>query len=136
MKLNCKVFIAVILALCSIYSSCIYGFAAAPPETSPQYVGLSSAGSGLTISAIGYASCYSFVSAATGYTSTLKMSLYQNGTLIKSWSTSGSGRIVLDKGYFVASGHVYQVIATITVKDIHTGYVVDSTTVRSQTQNY
>lgn len=135
MKKGCKVFLAILLSICCIYTTSLCGLAADIPTVSPQYIGVSDVFVDLSISSSGYASCYSSAKLNNGYTGTLKMSLYREGILVKSWSTSGSSRITLDKGYYVSSGYRYQVIATVTVKN-SSGYVVDIVTARTPTQSY
>ena len=75
------------------------------------------------------------VRSRSGYTSTLTVSLQQDGTTIKSWSVSGGGLRSVDESYTVEKGHSYQVIASVVVKDSN-GTVVDRTSEESRVQSY
>ena len=55
----------------------------------------------------------------------MTMELKRGSTTIKTWDTSGSLVVEMEKTYYVVSGYIYQVVATIEVKDSH-GTVVDT----------
>ena len=55
----------------------------------------------------------------------MTMELKKGTTTIKTWETSGSMVVSMEKTYYVVSGYTYQVVATIVVKDSH-GVVVDT----------
>lgn len=83
----------------------------------------------------GAAQCWGEVRSRSGYTSTLTVSLQQDGTTIKSWSVYGGGLRTVDESYTVEKGHSYQVIASVVVKDSK-GTVVDRTSEESRVQSY
>lgn len=104
-------------------------------EIEPRYTGISKLGANLTINSNGDAQCWGEVRSRSGYTSTLTVSLQQDGTTIKSWSVSGGGLRSVDESYTVEKGHSYQVIASVVVKDSN-GTVVDRTSEESRVQSY
>lgn len=104
-------------------------------EIEPRYTGISKLGANLTINSNGAAQCWGEVRSRSGYTSTLTVSLQQDGTTIKSWSVYGGGLRTVDESYTVEKGHSYQVIASVVVKDSK-GTVVDRTSEESRVQSY
>ncbi len=71
----------------------------------------------------GLIDCYSDVTLNNlSYTATLKMELQRssNGTTwttLKSWNTSGTSFVALDKSWYVLPGYQYQVKATVEVRN-------------------
>lgn len=104
-------------------------------EIEPRYTGISKLGVNLTINSNGSAQCWGQVRSYSGYTSTLTVSLQQDGTTIKSWSVYGGGLRTVDESYPVEKGHSYQVIASVVVKDSN-GTVVDRPSEVSRVQSY
>lgn len=100
-----------ILTLCMVLTMCTTALA------SVMYTGIGSIAADLSISPSGYASCYGYVINYNGYSSALKMELKRDGTTIKTWTTSGSGTVKLDKGYYVTTGHTYKVVVTASVRN-------------------
>lgn len=86
-----------------------------PEEATPRFTGISTLASTLSISKYGRATCGGTVSIRDGYTVDLTVELKQDGTVIKTWTNSGSG--ILDAGgsYYVTSGHTYVVTTTAEV---------------------
>lgn len=128
MKMNTvKSIIATALVLCLVSLMCVTALAADEERENggTRYTGAFDCFAGLAISSWGKASCSSFVDCKTGYSASLTMELKRGSTTIKTWTTSGSGMVTLDKTYYVVSGYTYQVVATIEVKDSH-GVVVDT----------
>lgn len=121
-----KAIISVVLMLCSLSFMCTTALAADEERVdATRYTGISSCFASLTISNWGKCSCCSFADCNSGYSASLTMELKRGSTTIKTWTTSGSGMVTLDKTYYVVSGYTYQVVATIEVKDSH-GVVVDT----------
>jgi len=86
-----------------------------------QYINM--VGASLTISSSGKAVPFGYVNYLGNYDSTIKIELQrQTGsgwTTVKSWSDdfTGAGTHGLEKEYYVASGNVYRVVATATIKN-------------------
>lgn len=83
----------------------------------PRYTGITRINSTLTISAKGAARCDGSVNLQSGYTADLTVELKQDGTIIKTWTGSGSRAVSAGGTYFVTSGHDYVVTTTATVYD-------------------
>ncbi len=94
-------------------------------EVTPRHIGLFSVTGSLYISSDGKATCKGSARLKSGYTADLTMELARDGDPIKTWTTSGSGTIKLDKTYYVTSGHEYTLTATATVYD-SSGNVVET----------
>lgn len=108
-----KRIIAIVLSL--IMLVCFAGSALA----SITYIGTSSISANLSISSLGIATCKGKVTLYSGYTADLTVELYRvsgsTETMIKSWTKSGSGTIVLSKPYAVYSGYQYYTKTTAIV---------------------
>ena len=91
----------------------------------PRYTGITRINSTLTISAKGAARCTGEIMLRPGYTADLTVELKQDGTIIKTWTGTGSGTISAGSTYFVTSGHDYVVTTTATVYDSN-GKIVES----------
>lgn len=106
------------------------------PEIQPRYTGIHRLVADLDINPkTGYASCYGQVGIVSGYTVTLTVSLFQDGTSIKSWSDTGTTTFSIEKGYYVAEGHDYEVVVTASVKNSN-GVVVNTPSLTSNTVTY
>ena len=90
-----------------------------------RYVGVSNLNSTLTISSKGAARCTGEIILRPGYTADLTVELKQDGTIIKTWTSTGSGTISAGSTYFVTSGHDYVVTTTATVYDSN-GKIVET----------
>lgn len=101
----------------------------------PRHIGLTSLRSTLDISAGGAASCNGRVVVKSGYTVNLKVELKQDGTTIKTWTSSGSGTVTGGGIYYVTSGHDYVVTATATVYD-KDGSLIEAPFVDSAKKSY
>lgn len=126
-KNTMKSWIAIVLALCMCISLCVTAFASDEERDgeATRYTGVSTCYAGLAISGWGKATCSSYAYCNSGYSATMTMELKKGSTTIKSWETSGTAVISMEKIYYVVSGYTYQVVATIVVKDSH-GVVVDT----------
>ncbi|WP_128661282.1 hypothetical protein [Paenibacillus sp. 598K] len=88
----------------------------------PYFMYINMVGASLTISSSGKATPFGYVNYPGNYDSTIKIELQRqtgNGwTTVKSWSDnfSGAGTHGLEKEYYVASGNVYRVVATASIK--------------------
>ena len=91
----------------------------------PRYTGITRINSTLTISAKGAARCTGEIMLRPGYTADLTVELKQDGTIIKTWTGTGSGTISAGGTYFVTSGHDYVVTTTATVYDSN-GKIVET----------
>lgn len=81
----------------------------------PRYTGATSFTNKLEISESGAASCSGKIILRYGYSADLKVELKQDGTTIKTWTSSGSGTVTAGGTKYVMSGHEYVVTATATV---------------------
>ena len=106
-------------------------------EIMPRLTGIDSQAVSLTISEYGRASCWCLILVSTGYTVDVIMDLEQDGTVIKTWTASGSsgGRVELSKPYYVAEGHDYQVVVTTRIKTLEGSYLF-SYTLESHIKGY
>ena len=127
-----------LMLICLFATNPMASLAAAVPDESgiqPRYTGIHEFSVDLDISASGYASCYGAVAPLSGYSVDLTMELQQDGTTIKSWIGSGSVDVVLERGRYVESGHIYQVVLTANIKNSK-GVIVSSPTLRSDMKAY
>lgn len=83
-------------------------------KVSPRYTGISNIDANLEIKS-GRATCRGTVEVKSNYTADLVLELKRDGTVIKTWTDSGTGKIELNKTYYVTSGHDYELEATATV---------------------
>lgn len=84
-------------------------------EAVPRFTGITTLASSLTISKYGRADCGGTVSLRDGYTVDVTVELKQDGTVIKTWTESGSGVVGAGGSYYVTSGHDYVVTTTAEV---------------------
>ena len=103
----------------------------------PQYIMITLLDAKLDINNSGRATCSTKVTTAapSGYSVTLTCELSKDGTVIKSWTTTGARSASLNKPWYVTSGSDYQVIASATVYD-SAGNYVDSGTAYSDVVSY
>ena len=106
----------------------------------PKYAGISRLSAVFSISAAGKSSCGSEVKLSNStYSVELTMELQQkNGNsweTIKTWTTSGSGTVSLDKSWYVTSGSTYRIHTTAAVYN-SAGRLVEAPTVDSASQKY
>lgn len=106
--------ICIVVLIVSIFMTCLAP-AFASDKITPRYKAIAQISSGLSISSLGGASCAGDVVLDDGYTADLVVELKQDGTTIKTWTSSGS--LVVSAGglYYVMSGHTYVVRTTATV---------------------
>ena len=92
----------------------------------PRYVGVATVTADLTISTSGRANAYGKVIVSPGYTANMTVAIHQDSSgSIKSWSTSGSGILEINRNYYVASGHDYHVVVSVNVYN-SSGRLVDT----------
>ncbi|MPM11101.1 hypothetical protein SDC9_57440 [bioreactor metagenome] len=103
------------LLLVSLFSANLVS--AGATQIQPMYTGVSSLTSGLTISTSGAATCGGRASVRSGYTVDLTVELKQDGSTIKTWTSSGTSIVSAGGTYYVASGHSYVVTTTAAVYD-------------------
>ena len=106
----------------------------------PRLTGVSDMQVDLDITSAGRADCYSRVALKSGYTGTLTMELKCSSNRIlwdseKTWSTSGSGTLTLDKSYYVSSDNYYYVVATVDVYNA-AGTFVETVSLESSIYSY
>lgn len=121
--------LACLLALC-ICAAPLSALAALPDETpiSPFYIGVATVTRSINVSSSGCATCYGRIVVRSGYTIDMELELQvssddETWSTIKSWTSSGSGTMTLDKIYFVSSGYYYRVLCTAEVFDGDGNYV-------------
>ena len=117
MEKNTKRFATLILALSIIFTMIIPATAAEPQTVQPRMVGISNMAARLEISSSGKATCTATLHNNGTYDVTIIIILTQDGTPIQSWTIPAQVRInVIDKYYYVTSGHDYQVIVKAEVR--------------------
>ena len=110
------------------------------PTVTPRYVNIMYFNASINVNSSGKASCYSFVETANS-THTIYLNnvlqRYKDGywTNVKSWSTSGTGAVSLDKSWYVTPGYYYRTAATATVYTSGGSYV-EAVTIYSQSDYY
>lgn len=115
--------LACLLALC-ICAAPLSALAALPDDTSvsPFYTGIATVTRSLEVSNSGCATCYGKIVVRSGYTADMELALQLSSdgdswSAIKTWTTSGSGTLTLDKIYFVSSGYYYRVVCSADIYD-------------------
>lgn len=83
-------------------------------EVSPRYIGISNINASLEITN-SFATCIGTVNVKPDYTADLVLELKRDGTVIKTWTDSGTGKIEINKTYYVTSGHKYELTSKATV---------------------
>lgn len=116
-------FLACLLALC-MCAAPLSALAALPEDTSvsPFYTGVATVTRSIRISNSGCATCYGRIVIRSGYTADMELELQissddESWSTIKSWTTSGSGTMTLDKIYFVSSGYYYRTVCNADIYD-------------------
>lgn len=95
---------------------------------SPCFVDISMMSASIDVNSNGKAACYSYVDTANStYTINISMSLqrYVDGYWknVKTWTSSGTGDVTLDKSYYVSSGYYYRTGVAATVYTSSGSYV-------------
>lgn len=128
--------IMLVVAMLTAISTTASAMSPSQPNNQLRYVGVSSTSANLTISTSGKATASARVYVAPGYTANLNVSLERDsGTIVKSWSSSGTASVSVDKVYYVTRGHDYYVSASVDVFN-ENGKLVDSFTTSSATVTY
>lgn len=143
MKRNALSLIALVLLLASILvipASAAEPVAAPLSSVTPRFVDISLMSASIDVNSSGKASCYSYVKTANStYKITIYMTLqrYVDGYWkdVKTWSTSGTGEVDLDKSYYVTSGYYYRTAAAATVRT-SSGTFVETADIYSQNDYY
>lgn len=104
-------------------------------EISPRYTGITVLTASVDVSSAGKATSNGKVMLRDGYTVDLTVELKQDGSTIKTWTTSGSGIVTAGGTYYVKSGHTYTTTTTATVYDAD-GNVVESPSKTSPGKDY
>ena len=100
----------------------------------PRMTGIDAHAVNLVISDSGRADCWCLVFATSGYSVDVTMELEKDGTVIKTWTGSGT-RVELEGSYYVTKGHDYQVVVTSRVKTSGGLYLL-SYTLESDIKSY
>ncbi len=130
MKKTVRSALAFFLALALLVVGATTAFA-----VQPRYTGIIYMYSGLQISSTGRATCEGKVFLREDYTADVTVELKRDGTVIKTWTASGSGNVSAGGAYYVTSGHEYVVTTTIEAYDAN-GTLVDNPSKDSQTSTY
>ena len=108
----------------------------------PRYIAINDFRTDLEISDSGSASCSTKVSFVyTTYTVEITMKLQRTSmtesqwTTIRTWTTTGSGTVAMDRVWLVNSGYFYRLIVTATVYDAN-GNFVETQTISSEVVGY
>ncbi len=101
----------------------------------PRFTGILYMYSGLQISSAGKATCEGKANLREDYTADVTVELKRDGTVIKTWTASGSRNVSAGGSYYVTSGHEYVVTTTVEAYDAN-GTLVDNTSKDSQTSTY
>lgn len=123
------------LLICTAFTSAQDG------TLQPRYTNIRSLTASLEISTSGCASCYGKVMLTKSTDTvdlTMELQRSSDGTswhTVKTWDTSGSGTIYLDKDWYVTSGYSYQVHITAEVYSSN-GALVETAPTDSLTVNY
>ena len=124
MKTKRRILCLLLALICAFSMLITFAYASETSKNEPlRYTGISSITAGLTISNTGCATCSGSASAYTGYSVDLTMKLLQDGSTIKTWTTSGDYFVPLTKQYYVTSGHNYQVLTSVKVYDSNDTYI-------------
>lgn len=118
MKKITKRMVALTLALGIILSLALPVAAAEQPKAvQPRLIGIAGFAAQLSISTSGRATCGAVLHNNGTYDVTIIMSLKQDGTSIKTWTVAADvGSNLVEKYYYVSSGHDYQVTVTAQIR--------------------
>ena len=135
MKRSTKRFVTLIFALSIIFSIIVPAAAIEPDAVQPRMVGISNLSARLAISDSGKATCTASVYNNGDYDVTVIITLTRDGTPIKSWTVPAEARSnVIEKYYYVTSGHDYQVIVNAEISS--NGSLVRSYPISSSIMSY
>ena len=135
MKRSTKRFVTLIFALSIIFSIIVPAAAIEPDAVQPRMVGISNLSARLAISDSGKATCTASVYNNGDYDVTVIITLTRDGTPIKSWTVPTEVRSnVIEKYYYVTSGHDYQVIVNAEISS--NGSLVRSYPISSSIMSY
>ena len=135
MKRSTKRFVTLIFALIIIFSIIVPAAAIEPDAVQPRMVGISNLSARLAISDSGKATCTASVYNNGDYDVTVIITLTRDGTPIKSWTVPAEVRSnVIEKYYYVTSGHDYQVIVNAEISS--NGSLVRSYPISSSIMSY
>lgn len=101
----------------------------------PRYIGIVRSVPTLTISSSGAASCKGRTTLTSGYSADVTLELQQDGDTIKTWTTSGTGALSIDKVYYVVRGHDYTLKLTVEVYN-SSGTLVESPSITTDPWEY
>lgn len=134
MKERLKKVLCVVSACVMLLSTLSVAGATERVEVMPRFVGIDSQAVQLQIDENGRATCWCLILATSGYSLDVTMELERDGTVIKTWTGSGSS-VELLKYYYVTKNHDYQLIITSRVKTLEGSYLL-SYTLESYIESY
>lgn len=127
----------VAVIVCLLVSTMLPAFALNSDDIQPRLTRIDGMGAEIFLTTSDRADCYSFVelvNTTDKVTLTMELQRSSNGsswTTIKSWSTTGSDFVSLDKSwYIVTSGYSHRVVATATAYN-SAGVFMESVTATS-----
>ncbi len=130
MKKTVRSALALFLALALLVAG-----AATALAVQPRFTGIYDMYSALQISSTGRATCEGSATLRKGYTADVTVELKRDGTVIKTWTGSGSEEPYAGGIYYVTSGHEYVVTTTVEVYNA-SGTLVNNPSQDSQTSTY
>ena len=122
-KVKTKVMRTTALLLFTLFMLSSTDSAYSTDDAAFRYVGVVRILTTLKIESNGLAKPYTSVTLKSGYSADITMALEQSPKgqndweEENSWSTSGSGIVILSKSWFVPSGYDYRVVVDVTVYD-------------------
>ena len=139
MKKTCSRLLSLLLV--GILIASVVPVQAAFSDTTPyRFDHVASCSIALTISSKGLATCTSNMILRDGVTAEMTVTLYnstdkKSWDYVKSWDTSGSLALALEKSYYVMSGHYYKAVLSADIYN-SSGSLVESITSTSNIHYY
>lgn len=133
-SLNLVLFISIFLVVYAIECN------AMAYEVQPKYASIAIFSPRLSISNDGYSRSYcevSLIDESLSIKLTVDLQQFKDGNwkTIQSWNSNGTGRVKIDKAYYVLQGYPYRIYATAVVTDSG-GKVLESPSETSKTLNF
>ena len=139
MKKTRSRFLSLLLAVILIAS--VVPVQAVSPNIAPyRFDNVASCSIALSITNKGLATCTSNIVLRSGVTAEMTVTLYKSTDkkswdYVKSWDTSGSLALALEKSYYVMSGHYYKAVLSADIYN-SSGSLVESITSTSNIRYY
>lgn len=130
-----KVIRAISLTLLLLFTTTTLCAGAFALEITPRYTGIYALSADISITSLGRADCYGYVSVKEGYSVRLTVDLVQDDESIKNWSEYGYNEIEIEESHYVLRGHNYKVVATAYIYN-PTGSLADIEDVTSAVVSY